>query len=136
MKTAFILLFLLLPAAAQQKHPAQLSKSLGHGYRLVNRTVSNEGCQNCFEAFAQYHDLYYRSKLLTESVDFYDISPSGQFAIYGRPLRLFNRKTNSIEFIAVGIRILPADVQWHEKKKIAVIEDSQDEERNFTINLK
>jgi len=126
----------MLPAAAQQEHPAQLPKSLGHGYRLVNRTVSNQGCHNCFEAFAQYQDLYYGTKLLTESVDFYDISPSGQFAIYGRPLRLFNLRTNTVEFIAVGIRILPADVQWHEKKKIAIIEDSEDEGRNLTINLK
>jgi len=52
------------------------SQRLGHGYKLVPRTVDMHGVSGAFEGLAHYQDLYYGSRCLG-TVGQWSISPSG-----------------------------------------------------------
>ena len=65
------------------------SGSLGHGYRLVPRSVDMRGVPGAFEGTAHYLDLYYRS-LCLGTVGQHSISPSGRFALFEDSGRLLD----------------------------------------------
>lgn len=89
--------------------------SLGHGYRIVHRTVDMRGVERAFEATAHYSDLYYFRQRLGE-VGTYSISPSGRFALFedtGR-LMLFNRQARQTRVVTDGTFAVPREFAWDE----------------------
>jgi hypothetical protein len=99
------------------------SRSLGHGYRIVPRTVDMSHVPDAFEGLAHYTDLYYRSHRLG-TVGEYSISPSGHYALFqddGRTL-LFDRTSQESRDVTDGQFAIAKSFAWSEDSGVVQVE--------------
>lgn len=99
------------------------SRSLGHGYRLVLRTVDMRHVPDAFEGLAHYTDLYYRSHRLG-SIGAYSISPSGRYALFqdgGRTL-IFDRASRQSRDVTDGRFAIAKSFAWSEESGVVQVE--------------
>lgn len=99
------------------------SRSLGHGYRIVPRTVDMSHVPDAFEGLAHYTDLYYRSHRLG-TVGEYSISPSGRLALFqddGKTL-LFDRTLRQTRDVTDGQFAIAKSFAWSEDLGVVQVE--------------
>ena len=99
------------------------SRSLGHGYRIVPRTVDMSHVPDAFEGLAHYTDLYYRSHPLGTVGD-YSISPSGRFALFqddGKTL-LFDCISRQTRDVTDGSFAIAKSFAWSEDSGVVEVE--------------
>jgi hypothetical protein len=97
--------------------------SLGHGYRIVPRTVNLSGVPDAFEGLTHYTDLYLHSHRLG-TVGEYSISPSGRFALFqddGKTL-LFDRGLRQTRDVSDGNFAVAKSFDWSEITGIVYVE--------------
>ena len=99
------------------------SWSLGHGYRIVPRTVDMSHVPDAFEGLAHCTDLYYRSHRLG-SVGEYSISPSGRFALFQDAAKtlLFDRTSCQTRDVTDGRFAIAKSFAWSEDAGVARVE--------------
>ena len=111
---AFLLLGLLACSCSSQR--------LGHGYRLVSRTVDMRNVTGAFEGLAHYTDLYCGARRLG-TVGQYSVSPSGRFALFednGR-LLLFDRELGQTRQVTDGSFAIPKSFAWSESAGVVEV---------------
>ena len=91
-------------------------RNLGNGFQLVAVEIDLAKCKDCSESVAHYHQLWFRSRRLSEMVGEYSLSPSKRFAVFEDvgELMLFDVRSEKLTNITDGAFAVPSEFRWDE----------------------